>query len=86
MRSLHTRQYKTYVAVLLDARHRAKLSQQVLARRLKKPQSFVSKYERGERRLDLPEFLAIARALGCKSTRLLRRVETAIYGKAAKTP
>lgn len=80
MRSLHTSQYKAYVSVLVEARSQAGLSQQTLADRLKKPQSFVSKYERGERRLDVPEFLAITRALGCRSTMLLRRIERAIYG------
>jgi transcriptional regulator with XRE-family HTH domain len=84
VRSLHTRQYRTYIAELVCARTRAKLTQEVLARRLKKPQSFVSKYERGERRLDVPEFLAISRALGCTSTALLRRIETAIYGAAER--
>jgi hypothetical protein len=34
-----------------------------LARRLGRPQSFVSKYERGERRLDVVEFLDVARAM-----------------------
>jgi len=86
VRSLHTHHYKTYVTVLVDARRRASLTQQVLAHRLKKPQSFVSKYERGERRLDIPEFLAITRALGCTSTQLLRRIETVIYGERAKHP
>ncbi len=34
-----------------------------MARRLSKPQSFVAKYERGERRLDVLEFLEIAEAI-----------------------
>jgi transcriptional regulator with XRE-family HTH domain len=55
------------------------MTQHALAEKLKKPQSFVSKYERGERRLDIPEFLAIARALDRDSAALLRRIEAAIY-------
>nr|WP_230589721.1 helix-turn-helix transcriptional regulator [Pseudomonas chlororaphis] len=49
--------------MLIDARQRSKLRQVEIAARLGKPQSFVSKYESGERRLDLPEFLRVAAVL-----------------------
>ena len=49
--------------LLVDLRLRRGLSQSSLAARLGKPQSFVSKYETGERRLDILEFTAICRAL-----------------------
>jgi transcriptional regulator with XRE-family HTH domain len=49
---------------LIEARHRAGLTQQQLANRLRKPQSFVSKVEKAERRLDVIEFLTILRAAG----------------------
>ena len=39
------------------------MSQSEIALRLDKPQSFVSKYERGERRLDFTEFMEIATIL-----------------------
>jgi hypothetical protein len=42
----------------------ANLTQQELAARLGKPQSFVSELERGQRRLDVVELLVISRALG----------------------
>jgi transcriptional regulator with XRE-family HTH domain len=45
-------------------REAAQLRQIDLAKRLGKPQSFVSKYESGERRLDLPEIRSICDALG----------------------
>jgi transcriptional regulator with XRE-family HTH domain len=45
-------------------RVQAGLSQVEVARRLGVPQSFVSKYENGERRLDLIELEQVARALG----------------------
>ena len=50
----------------------AGITQQELAKRLKKPQSFVSKYENGERRLDVVEFLEVATALGFDGHALLR--------------
>jgi transcriptional regulator with XRE-family HTH domain len=59
--------------LLVNARREAGLTQVALALRLKRPQSFVSKYERGERRLDLVEFQEVANALGVDPIRFLRR-------------
>lgn len=58
----------------MEARKSAGLSQQELARRLKRSQSFVAKLEVGERRVDVVEFIEIARALGKEPTELLSRV------------
>jgi len=49
--------------MLIKARKDACITQSDLAKTLDKPQSYISKYERGERRLDIVEFLHIARAL-----------------------
>jgi transcriptional regulator with XRE-family HTH domain len=81
LRSLHTAQYTKYVAVLVNARERARLTQQELAQRLGKPQSFVSKYERRERRLDVPEFIAVAHAMGVNAKALFGKIETALASK-----
>lgn len=78
MRSLHTKSYQAFIAVMVAARKEADITQHELARRIKKPQSFVSKYERFERRLDVPEFLFIARALDLDAAKLLRRIDKAI--------
>ena len=56
--------YRVVGACLAAARKWANVTQQELAARLGKPQSFVSEYERGQRRLDVVELLVIARALG----------------------
>lgn len=66
--------YETLLGLLLQARHARKLTQTDLAERLKKPQSFVSKYERGERRLDVVEFLDVAIALEADWPSLLGKV------------
>lgn len=58
--------------LLVEARKKALLTQAQLAKRLKRPQSFVSKYERGERRLEVVEFADIARAIGIDPVRFLR--------------
>jgi len=65
---------KKFRELLVDARRRADLTQAQLSSRLKRPQSFVSKYERGERRLDVVEFRDVARALGVDPLRLLGKL------------
>jgi len=72
--SIHTREYDRFRALLIDVRKKAGLSQAEVAKRLAKPQSFVSKFERGERRLDVIEFKSVAQALGFDALRLLRRL------------
>ncbi len=49
--------------LLIKIRHTKNLTQIEVAERLNKPQSFVSKYENGERRLDIIEFLEVCKAL-----------------------
>jgi transcriptional regulator with XRE-family HTH domain len=58
------REYGEVGAALANARQRAGLTQQQLARRLRKPQSFISNYERGQRRIDILELLRVVDALG----------------------
>ena len=65
--------YKRLCGMLIEARTNANLTQAELSVRLKRPQSFVSKYERKERRLDLVEFGEVARAIGVDPTAFLRR-------------
>jgi len=60
---------------LVKARKQAGLTQATVAARLGRPQSFVAKYEVGERRLDVIEFLEVAKAIGFKAGRLLDALE-----------
>ncbi len=73
-KSIFTRRYAVLTASLIEARRAAGLTQAQLAVRLARPQSFVSKYERGERRLDVIEFLEIADALGVAPEKILRKL------------
>ena len=50
------------------------LTQQELAARLSKPQSFIAKYEGGERRIDVVEFIAICRAMPADSVAILKKL------------
>ena len=56
--------YRRFLARLREARHLAGLTQAEAARRLGKPQSFLSKCESGERRVDFVELLAFAELYG----------------------
>lgn len=56
--------YRRMLSILTEARKAANMSQGEVAKRLGKPQQFVSRYELGERRLDIAEFVDVAAALG----------------------
>lgn len=60
--------------ILKDLREEKHLTQAQLARKLSVPQSFVSKYETGERRIDVIETSQICRALETSMTRLLYKL------------
>jgi Helix-turn-helix len=64
--SFHPKTAQKHTAASLQARpgRFAALIQAQVAQRLKRPQSFVSKYESGERQLDVVEFVAVCKALG----------------------
>lgn len=79
MTSIYSDPYQRLLALLFEARKDAKLTQTQLSERLGKPQSFVSKYERGERRLDVIEFLAVCKRLEADPHRILHRIEDAFF-------
>lgn len=63
-KSIHSESYRLFLRLLRDARERAGLTQEDLAHRLQETQSFVSKCERGERRIDVVELRQFCEALG----------------------
>ena len=69
-KSVHSRDQAAFCELMAGARKAAGLTH-ALADRLKKLQSFVAKYEGGERRLDVVEFVAIARAIGADPLKLM---------------
>lgn len=64
--------YNALRSALIEARQARGLKQIELAAALGRPQSYVSNYERGERRLDIVEFVEIAHALGADPIVLLK--------------
>ena len=75
MKSLRSTEHVRLTEYLVGAREKAGFTQQQLADKLGKHQSFVAKYEGGERRIDVIEFLHIARALGFDASRAIRAIE-----------
>lgn len=70
--------YRGMLSQLIMARKAAGLTQHDLARTLGKPQSFVSKFERAERRIDVVEFVAICRAVGAESLEIIKAVDDSL--------
>lgn len=68
-------EYQTLCEELRKARQEAGLLQAGLAKKLRKPQSFVSRVEDGQRRLDVFEFLSYTRAINLDPYQLLHLIE-----------
>ena len=60
-KSIYTNEYKNVIKKLQEARKEAGFMQSEVAEKLKKPQSYISKIERGERRIDVAELSLIAK-------------------------
>lgn len=82
LKSFHTNEYEAFIRRLVTARNEAGLTQQELASRLDKHQSFVSKFERSERRLDVLEFIMVCRALGVDAHSIIRDVEDSLFSES----
>ena len=63
MKALRSRRHRALCALLAAARKTAGLSQHELALRLKTSQTVIARIEIGERRIDVIEFIDLARAL-----------------------
>jgi transcriptional regulator with XRE-family HTH domain len=73
-----SREYAFLLRQLCEARKRAGLSQAELAKRLRQSQSFISKCERGERRIDVIELRHFCRALGISFTAFIQRFDRTV--------
>ena len=82
----HHEDYRAIVQLLIEARTQAGLSQSALGERLDRPQSFVSKYETVERRLDFAETVHVAEAIGITAEELLRRFRRRRGEQQRRTP
>ena len=77
-KSLHTIEYEHFRSMMILAREKSGLTQKDVASSLNRPQSFVSKYECGERRLDVVEFIQICIVLGVDPRPIIIEVQNKI--------
>ncbi|WP_107496445.1 helix-turn-helix transcriptional regulator [Thalassobius sp. I31.1] len=78
-RTLRSPGHLALMAALKNARLAANLTQTELAHRLDRPQSFVAKYEKGERKIEVVEFVHVVRAIGCNAVDVLEAVQHAEF-------
>lgn len=69
-------EYRRFCRILKEVRNEAGITQVVLAKRLRQHQSYVAKYESGERRLDVIEFLRIAKALEADPCSIIQQIDS----------
>jgi transcriptional regulator with XRE-family HTH domain len=82
--TLHSADYQIFRNFLVQARLDSGLTQTQIAEKLGKPQSYISKYERGERRLDFTEFIDLVDILEIDIASFIQRYKSAVT--PTKTP
>ena len=77
-KSITSPEYARFLKTLREARERAGLTQIDMAERLDETQSFVSKCERGERRIDVVELHAFCQAMGITLKQFVEELEISL--------
>jgi transcriptional regulator with XRE-family HTH domain len=68
-------QYERFCELLIEARRASGLSQEDVAERMGRPQSYVSKCEAGTRRMDVIEFMEVMSAIGSDPVKVIRKLK-----------
>jgi transcriptional regulator with XRE-family HTH domain len=71
---LRSKRHKALVAAIVEARNATGDSQREFAKRIGRTNNFVWRIEAGERKVDVLEFIEIAKAAGIEPDELMRRV------------
>jgi transcriptional regulator with XRE-family HTH domain len=71
MNDSYPSEYKKLMGLLLEQRLKLELTQKQFAKLLRKPQSYVAKYETGARELSVTEFMNICHELGVRPSKLM---------------
>jgi len=81
LKTIHKEEYKILIDCLKQFRKSANLTQLELAERIGTDQTYISKYERCERRLDIIELMAICQGLNIKFSKFVRVYEDQLKKK-----
>lgn len=73
--TIGTKRHKALIALLIEARVAANMTQDDLAEALGEYQSFVARLESGQRRVDVIEFLDMAKAIGFDPKAIIAKLE-----------
>ncbi len=79
-KSIYSQEYSFFLDQLREAREKKGMTQAEVAERLGQTQSFISKVERGERRIDIVELRAFCRAMGVSFTNFITAIDRKLNG------
>lgn len=77
-KSISSRNYAQFLKTLREEREKAGITQEEMATRLGESQSFVSKCERGERRMDIVELREFCKAMGLTLEKFVKQFERGV--------
>jgi transcriptional regulator with XRE-family HTH domain len=77
-KSIFTEEHRRFVSALRAVREAEGVTQVQLSERLGRNQSYISNIERGQRRIDVIEFMHIAEALGRQAAQLFGEILKAV--------
>lgn len=80
-KTIHAKEYHIVIAMLRKLREQKQLTQKGLADKIGSDQTFISKIEIGERRVDIIELKYICEALDIELVQFIKQVESKIKGK-----
>jgi transcriptional regulator with XRE-family HTH domain len=85
-KTIYSREYAAVLRLLRQARENAGITQVALAKKLGQTQSFISKIERGDRRLDIIQLRTLCRIFGVTLLEFVERLEQALLPKEPSDP
>lgn len=81
-KSVYTDEYQVVIDLLRELRAESGMTQMQLAEALDQSQSFVSKYERGDRRLDVIQLRTVCATLGSSLEAFIQELESRLTPKS----
>ena len=77
MKTIHTPCHIALIRLLKEKRRASGIRQVEVAKKMKKQQNWMSRIEKGDRRLDVCQFLELADLIGFDPIKVLREVDAA---------